>query len=44
LVQLLNHYDVIELNPKKHGKPGLADATVFADWMVSSKGQLAIGA
>jgi tungstate transport system substrate-binding protein len=42
--KLLNRYDVIELNPKKHGKPRLAEAKVFADWLVSSEGQRAIGA
>jgi tungstate transport system substrate-binding protein len=35
---------VIESNPKKHGKPRLAEAQVFADWLVSSDGQQAIGA
>lgn len=42
--KLLNRYDVIELNPKKHGKPRLAEAKVFADWLVSPEGQQAIGA
>jgi tungstate transport system substrate-binding protein len=41
---LLNRYDVIELNPKKHGKPRLAEAKVLADWLVSSEGQQAIDA
>ncbi len=41
---LLNRYDVIELNPKKHGAPRLADAKTLADWLVSSEGQQAIGA
>jgi tungstate transport system substrate-binding protein len=41
---LLNRYDVIELNPKKHGKPRLAEAKIFADWLVSSEGQQAIDA
>jgi tungstate transport system substrate-binding protein len=41
---LLNRYDVIELNPKKHGKPRLAEAKVLADWLVSPEGQQAIGA
>jgi tungstate transport system substrate-binding protein len=39
---LLNRYDVIELNPKKHGKPRLAEAKVLADWLVSPEGQQAI--
>jgi len=42
--KLLNRYDVIELNPKKHGKPRLAEAKVLADWLVSPEGQQAIGA
>jgi tungstate transport system substrate-binding protein len=42
--KLLNRYDVIELNPKKHGKPRLAEAKILADWLVSSEGQQAIGA
>jgi tungstate transport system substrate-binding protein len=42
--KLLNRHDVIELNPKKHGKPRLAEARVFADLLVSSEGQQAIGA
>jgi tungstate transport system substrate-binding protein len=42
--KLLNRYDVIELNPKKHGKPRLAEAKILADWLVSPEGQQAIGA
>ena len=42
--KLLNRYDVIELNPKKHGPARLAEAKVFADWLVSSEGQQAIDA
>lgn len=42
--KLLNRYDVIELNPKKHGPLRLAEAKVFADWLVSAEGQQAIGA
>jgi tungstate transport system substrate-binding protein len=42
--RLLNRYDVIELNPQKHAGAKLADAKVFADWLVSSEGQQAIGA
>jgi tungstate transport system substrate-binding protein len=40
--RLLNRYDVIELNPKKHGKPRLPEAKIFADWLVSSEAQRAI--
>jgi tungstate transport system substrate-binding protein len=42
--RLLNRYDVIELNPGKHAGANLAIAKVFADWLVSSEGQQAIGA
>ncbi|MEA2819421.1 MAG: tungstate transport system substrate-binding protein [Bradyrhizobium sp.] len=42
--RLINRYDVIELNPQKHADAKLADAKVFADWLVSSDGQQAIGA
>jgi tungstate transport system substrate-binding protein len=42
--KLLNRYDVIELNSKKHGKPRPAEAKILADWLVSSEGQQAIGA
>jgi tungstate transport system substrate-binding protein len=42
--RLLNRYDVIELNPKKHGKPRLPEARIFADWLVSPEGQQAIDA
>lgn len=41
---LINRYDVIELNPQKHGDRKLAAAKVFADWLVSPAGQAAIGA
>ena len=41
---LINRYDVIELNPEKHGDRKLAAAKVFADWLVSPAGQAAIGA
>ena len=41
---LINRYDVIELNPQRHGDSKLAAAKVFADWLVSSEGQQAIGA
>jgi tungstate transport system substrate-binding protein len=42
--RLINRYDVIELNPQKHAGAKLAVAKVFADWLVSSEGQQAIGA
>jgi tungstate transport system substrate-binding protein len=42
--RLLNRYDVIELNPQKHANSKLDAAKVFADWLVSSDGQQAIGA
>jgi tungstate transport system substrate-binding protein len=42
--RLINRYDVIELNPQRHGDAKLATAKVFADWLVSSEGQKAIGA
>jgi tungstate transport system substrate-binding protein len=42
--RLLNRYDVIELDPQKHAGAKLAAAKVFADWLVSSEGQQAIGA
>jgi tungstate transport system substrate-binding protein len=42
--RLINRYDVIELNPEKHAGAKLAAAKVFADWLVSSDGQQAIGA
>jgi tungstate transport system substrate-binding protein len=42
--RLLNRYDVIELNPQKHANARLADAKVFADWLVSPEGQQTIGA
>ena len=42
--RLLNRYDVIELNPQTHANAKLAAAKVFADWLVSSEGQQAIGA
>jgi tungstate transport system substrate-binding protein len=41
---LINRYDVIELNPQRHGDRKLAAAKVFADWLVSPAGQSAIGA
>ena len=42
--RLINRYDVIELNPQKHAGAKLFAAKVFADWLVSSEGQQAIGA
>lgn len=42
--RLINRYDVIELNPQKHSGAKLDDARVFADWLVSTEGQQAIGA
>ena len=41
--RLINRYDVIELSPRKHAGSKLAGAKVFADWLVSSEGQQAIG-
>jgi tungstate transport system substrate-binding protein len=42
--RLINRYDVIELDPQKYAGAKLAPAKVFADWLVSSEGQQAIGA
>ena len=42
--KLINRYDVIQLNPQKHGKDKLDDARRLADWLVSVDGQRAIGA
>jgi tungstate transport system substrate-binding protein len=42
--RLLNRYDVIELHPQKHAGAKLEAAKAFADWLVSSEGQQAIGA
>jgi tungstate transport system substrate-binding protein len=42
--KLINRYDVIQLNPQKHGKDKLDDAGKLADWLVSTEGQRAIGA
>jgi tungstate transport system substrate-binding protein len=41
---LINRYDVIELNPRKHGVARLDAGKIFADWLVSPEGQQAIGA
>ncbi|MGH7060335.1 MAG: substrate-binding domain-containing protein [Stellaceae bacterium] len=42
--RLLNRYDVILLNPKKHAVPKQALAQRFAQWLASPEGQAAIGA
>jgi tungstate transport system substrate-binding protein len=42
--RLINRYDVIELSSQKHAGAKLAMAKAFADWLVSSEGQQAIGA
>jgi tungstate transport system substrate-binding protein len=42
--RLINRYDVIELNPRKHGVARLDAAKVFAEWLISTEGQQAIGA
>jgi tungstate transport system substrate-binding protein len=42
--RLINRYDVIELNPRKHAGEKHVAAKVFADWLVSPEGQQAIGA
>src|SRR6202048_755745 len=42
--RLINRYDVIELSPQKHAGTKFTVAKVFADWLVSSEGQQAIGA
>jgi tungstate transport system substrate-binding protein len=42
--RLINRYDVIELSPQKHAGAKLDLAKIFADWLVSSEGQQAIGA
>ena len=43
-LKLLNRYDVIQLNPQKHGRDKLDEARQLADWLVSVEGQRAIGA
>ena len=40
---LVNRYDVILLNPEKHPVPKQALARRFAQWLLSSEGQAAIG-
>jgi tungstate transport system substrate-binding protein len=42
--RLINRYDVIELNGQKHTSAKFNAAKLFADWLVSSEGQKAIGA
>jgi tungstate transport system substrate-binding protein len=42
--QLINRYDVIELNPAKHAGAKLKAAHRLAEWLVSPAGQQAIGA
>ena len=40
---LLNQYGVIPVSPLHCPSANSADAMVFADWLVSDKGQAAIG-
>jgi tungstate transport system substrate-binding protein len=42
--RLLNRYDVILLDPKKHSEAKQEAARRLADWLVSAEGQAAIGA
>jgi tungstate transport system substrate-binding protein len=42
--RLLNRYDVILLDPKKHPEAKQEAARRFADWLASAEGQAAIGA
>ena len=42
--RLLNRYDVILLDPKKHPEAKQQPARRFADWLASSEGQAATGA
>jgi tungstate transport system substrate-binding protein len=42
--KLLNRYDVILLDPKKHPQAKQQPAHRFADWLASPEGQAAIGA
>jgi tungstate transport system substrate-binding protein len=41
---LINRYDVIELDPKRHPPAQMAAAGEFASWLLSPEGQDAIGA
>lgn len=42
--RLFNQYGIIVVNPAKHPHVKKEDAQAFADWVVSSEGQKAIGA
>jgi tungstate transport system substrate-binding protein len=42
--RLLNRYDVLLLDPKKHPEAKQEPARRFADWLASAEGQAAIGA
>ena len=42
--QLLNRYEIIELNPTKHRQARLVAAHRLAEWLLSAEGQAAIGA
>jgi tungstate transport system substrate-binding protein len=42
--RLLNHFDVIVLDPKRHPEAQYAAAKRLADWLLSADGQTAIGA
>jgi tungstate transport system substrate-binding protein len=42
--RLLNRYDVILLDPKKHPQAKQQPARRFAEWLISPEGQAAIGA
>ena len=41
--KLINRYNVIQLNPEKHGKERLDEARRLAEWLISPEGQSAIG-
>ena len=41
---LINRYDVIQLNPQKHGSAKLGPARQLAEWLAAPAGQTAIGA
>jgi ABC-type tungstate transport system permease subunit len=42
--RLLNRYDVVLLDPKKHPEAKQEPARRFADWLASPVGQAAVGA
>jgi tungstate transport system substrate-binding protein len=42
--RLLNRYDVILLDPRKHPEAKQMPARRFADWLASAEGQAPIGA